>query len=274
MNVIGEMIGQGNTAEIYNYGEDCILKLYRTAMPEHVCRDEFRYTLIAFQTTSKAPEPVEIISVNGRIGAVYKKFSGKTMLKLMLASLWKIGHYAEILANCHKEIQKPIDGNIPMVKEKLRRDIESVEMLSEAEKLLIYRDLSGLPDGNSLCHFDFHPDNIMLHESQYCVIDWMTACKGDKLADAARTGIILKFSQIPRAPAIVNLIAGAVKKSVYHKYIEYYLETTGAITEDIERWELAVAAARLREWIPEKEKQQLLTFIRRRMGTISCEVRH
>ena len=269
MNGIGEMIGQGNTAEIYDYGEDCILKLYRSAMPEHVCRDEFSYTLIAYKTTSKAPEPIKIITEDGRIGAVYKKLRGKTMLKLMLIRLWRICHYAKILADCHTEIQKPVDYDIPTVKEKLRRDIESVEMLSEAEKQLIYRDLSVLPGGNALCHFDFHPDNIMLHKNQYGVIDWMTACKGDKLSDVARTGIILKFSQIPRVPAIVNLIAGAVQKSVYRKYIGYYLENTGARIEDIERWELAVAAARLREWIPEKEKQMLLTFVRHRVDAIS-----
>lgn len=261
MDGIGKMIGQGYTAEIYNYNTDCVLKLYRAGMPEQVCRDEFAYTLIAWQSTPGVPEPVEIIYMGNRIGAVYKKLRGKTMLRLMMARLWKSGHYAKQLADYHVMIQTPINDNLPTVKEKLRGDIESADMLPDTNKQSILENLSALPDGNTLCHFDFHPDNIMLYKNQYGILDWMTACKGDKLSDVARTGIILKFSQIPRVPAIINIIAGAVKKSVYRKYIRHYTEKTGTSLEDIEKWELAVAAARLREWIPETEKQKLLEFI-------------
>lgn len=266
MNEIGEMIGQGNTAEIYDYGSDCILKLYHAAMPEQVCRDEFSYTMLAYQLTSKAPKPIELIYADGRIGAVYKKLRGKTMLRQMMARLWNFGHYAKCLADFHIEIQKPIDATLPTVKEKLKRDIESVDILSESERQFIFQNLSGLPDGNILCHFDFHPDNIILFEDQYAVIDWMTACRGEKLSDVARTGIILKFSQIPRVPAFVNMIVGRIQKSVYRRYISRYIERTGARLEDIAQWELVVAAARLREWIPEKEKQELLRFIQRRVS--------
>ncbi len=268
MDGIGKMIGQGNTAEIYDYNADCVLKLYREAMPEQVCRDEFRYTLIAYHAASNVPEPIDIIHMDGRIGAVYRKLPGRTMLRRMMAKLWKSGYYAKCLADYHIAVQQPIGGEIPTVKEKLRRDIESTDLLLEDEKLLIYQNLSDLPDGDILCHFDFHPDNIMLHENQYGILDWMTACKGDKLSDVSRTGIILKFSQIPRVPAIINVIAGAVQKSVYRKYIRRYLDKTGVRIEDVEKWDLAVAAARLREWIPEKEKRKLLIFIRTRLNAI------
>ncbi len=268
MDGIGKMIGQGNTAEIYDYNADCILKLYREAMPEQACIDEFRYTLIAYHATSNVPEPIDIIHVDGRIGAVYKKLPGRTMLKQMMARIWKSGYYAKCLAAYHIGIQQPIDAEIPTVKEKLQRDIESTDLLSEDEKLLIYQNLSDLPDGDILCHFDFHPDNIMLNKNQYGVLDWMTACKGDRLSDVSRTGIILKFSQIPRVPAFINVIAGAVQKGVYRKYIRCYLDKTSARIEDVEKWDLVVAAARLREWIPEKEKQELMTFIKTRLNAI------
>lgn len=269
MNTVGEMIGQGNTAEIYDYGVDCVLKLYRTGLSEQICHDEFRYTLLAYQTTAKAPEPIEIISLDGRTGAVYKKLQGKTMLRQMMANPWKSGYYARCLADYHMDIQQPIEGDIPTVKEKLRSDIELTENLSESEKLTIYQYLSELPDGNILCHFDFHPDNIMLYEGSYHVLDWMTACKGEALSDIARTGIILKFTQIPRVPAIINLIFGMFQKSVYRKYIRNYLEKTNTRIEDVEKWELPVAAGRLHEWIPEKEKQKLLAFIKSRIHTES-----
>ncbi|MDR1001668.1 MAG: phosphotransferase [Oscillospiraceae bacterium] len=270
MNSIGKMIGQGNTAEIYEYGEDCVLKLYRSAMPEQLCHDEFRFTMIAYQATQKVPQPIEIIRAAGRIGAVYKRISGKTMLIQMLKKPWKLKYYATLLAEYHNCIHTPvIDAEIPDVKDKLRLDIQSSDDLSEDEKQQIYSNLLSLPDGNALCHFDFHPDNVLVFENQYCVLDWMTACKGDELSDVARTGIILKFGKMPRVPDIVNLVVGTFQKSVYKKYIRRYIEITGANIECIEKWELAIAAARLREWIPAKEKQVLLKFIRQRLKLIS-----
>ena len=268
MNEIGKMIGQGNTSQIYNYGADCILKLYREGLPEYLCENEFSNTQFAYQLNINVPEPIEIIHVEGRIGAIYKKLIGRTMLKHMLNKPWRISHYATCLSAYHGDIQKTFDDKLVTVKEKLTQDIKQVSLLSESEKQIIYRYMAHLPDGNTLCHFDFHPDNIMLLGNQYSVIDWMTACKGDKLADVARTGIILKFSQIPRVPTIVNFFVSLFQRSVHKKYIANYLEMTNERIDNIRKWELAVAAARLVEWIPEKEKHNLLSFVKSRIEEI------
>jgi hypothetical protein len=63
------------------------------------------------------------------------------------------------------------------------------------------------------------------------------------------------------------MLVSAFQKGVYKIYIRRYLSITGAKLESIEKWELAIAAARLREWIPEQEKKTLLKFIRQRLAT-------
>jgi aminoglycoside phosphotransferase (APT) family kinase protein len=189
------------------------------------------------------------------------------MLGQILNKMWKMKRYANCLADYHIEIHKPIDDDIPTVKDKLRLDIDSSDDLSKDEKQFIYQNLLNLPDANALCHFDFHPDNIIFFDNQYCVLDWMKACKGDPLSDVARTGVILKFAKIPRVPAGINMLVSAFQKSVHKKYIHRYLSITGAKIELIEQWELAIAAARLREWIPEQEKKTLLKFIRKHLAT-------
>ena len=45
-NKKGGMIGEGNTAEVYNYGEGKLLKLYRKGMPLFMCENEFNNTKI------------------------------------------------------------------------------------------------------------------------------------------------------------------------------------------------------------------------------------
>ncbi len=264
MGSIGDMIGQGNTAEVYHYGKDCVLKLYRKDIPEQMCRNEFSYTQLAYRSASGTPEPIEIVYEKDRIGAVYRKINGKSLLKLTLSKPWMGGHYSKCLAEYHHEMHLSNDSvneNLPTVKEKLKRDIANVNRLTENEKSVVIRYLDTLPDGNTLCHFDFHSDNILVYKHQYWIIDWMTACKGDKLSDVARTSVILKYCQIPRVPVAVNYILGKIQKRIYAKYINRYLELSGADIAEVLKWELPVAAARLCERLPEKEEERLLAFI-------------
>lgn len=265
MNKKGQMIAHGNTAEIYNWETDCILKLYRDGIPASICQTEFDRTKGAYNLINAVPKPVDIVSEDGKIGAVYQKVSGKTMLKEMMSKPWLFRKYAKQLTKYHVDMQKPVDFELPTVKEKLKQDVEATDLLAVYEKQLIYSYLDSLPDGNSLCHFDYHPDNVILSVDGYTIIDWMTACKGDKLSDIARTCVILNFSKIPRVPAIVNLTLGALQKQILKIYLNEYLRITNAQIADIKKWEMPIAAARLHEWIPEQEQRTLLTFIRRNL---------
>ena len=102
------LIGQGNTAEIFEWGSDKILKLYRHGLPDDLCVYEFEITRYAYETQKNAPKPFEIIHIDGRIGAVYERLCGKTMLKLMLSKPWHINKYSKMLAQCHITIHKNV----------------------------------------------------------------------------------------------------------------------------------------------------------------------
>ena len=45
-----------------------------------------------------------------------------------------------------------------------------------------------LADGDTLCHGDFHPGNILLSGDGAFIIDFMNVCCGNYLYDVARTG--------------------------------------------------------------------------------------
>lgn len=267
----GKRIGQGNTAEVYDWGSDSVLKLYREGLPDILCHNEFLYTEIAYKLTEYVPRPIEITNVEGRIGAIYEKLTGKTMLHEMLAKLWRSGRYAKEFAHYHILIHKEVEQGLPSVKEKIHTDITRVNTLLASEKQFLFDYLDNLPDGNMLCHFDFHPDNVILDKGKHYVIDWMTACSGDKLSDIARTGIILKFAQIPRVPTIVNYIVTIFQRRIYKKYIREYIKTTHASIDDIQKWEVVIAAARLGEWLPDKEALALLSFVKQGISTLSSE---
>lgn len=253
----GKLIGQGNTAEIYDYSSDKILKLYRSAMPEFMCEYEFNVTQNISNILGISPKAYEIIHTEGRIGAIYEKIGGTSMLREILSKVWTIKKQARLLANYHCDIQKKVNFELPTVKEKLKRDINAVPEFSDQDRQILFDYLDMLPDGDVLCHFDFHPDNILVSKDSAKVIDWMTACVGDKAADVSRTSVMLKYAELPRQPKLIKMLVRCFQRTIYKSYIKEYLMISDLNLEDIEKWEIPIAAARLCEWVPEEEKKKL-----------------
>ncbi|MDE5602259.1 MAG: aminoglycoside phosphotransferase family protein, partial [Clostridia bacterium] len=121
-------------------------------------------------------------------------------------------------------------------------------------------------DGNSLCHFDFPPGNVMIKADKFYVIDWMTACNGSAAADVARTYLLLNYGELLYANLFVKLIAHIVEKHIGKVYLREYKKLTGVCDEQINKRLLPIAAARLIEWIPKTEKKNLIKFIKKELA--------
>ncbi|SHM33237.1 TIGR02172 family protein [Anaerosporobacter mobilis DSM 15930] len=259
-----KMIGQGNTAEIYKIDDKKVLKLFRTGLPKDVVEREYQNGIIVQNILDCVPKVYEMVEMDGRHGIVYEEIKGTDLLKTMLVSFGKINHYAKKLAHYHLDIQKPVNDTLNSVKDKLEEDLNRVDVLPEEYKKIIRNYLKELPEGNTLCHLDFHPGNIMIAGNKAVFLDWMTACRGDACADVARTCIMLKYGGVEHAPWIMKKLISITQHRIYKVYIKEYLMISNRRIEDINRWELPVAAARLSEWIPEDEKRILVQLVKER----------
>ncbi len=264
-----KMIAQGNTAEVYSLPDNKILKLFRNGMPRGAIEREYQNGLYVQKVLNCVPKVYEMIEEDGRFGIVYQEINGKDMLKIMISSSWKLNRYARKFAHYHLHIQKQIEDGLCTLKEKLIEDIRNVELLSDEKKKMIIDYLMGLPDGNALCHFDFHPGNIMIDDNEAIILDWMTACQGDSCADVARTCIMLKYGGVEHAPWIVKRIISLFQKHICKIYLKEYLRISKREIGDITKWELPVAAARLREWIADSEKSELMKLVNDRCEELS-----
>ncbi|MBN1892453.1 MAG: hypothetical protein JW780_06690 [Clostridiales bacterium] len=65
----GRLLGQGRAAEIFEWGPDHVLKLYRKEMPESLCICEFEWTARIYEHVKAAPKPMKTIRFEDRIGA-------------------------------------------------------------------------------------------------------------------------------------------------------------------------------------------------------------
>lgn len=70
------------------------------------------------------------------------------------------------------------------------KDEISKSKLDHTLKDLALKSLNQIPYEQTLCHFDFHFENIM-YDGSYHIIDWVNAKLGNKVMDIARTYIIL-----------------------------------------------------------------------------------
>ncbi|MDD3224125.1 MAG: aminoglycoside phosphotransferase family protein [Clostridium sp.] len=261
----GKLIGQGRTAEVFEWGQDKILKLFRYDVPKIVIENEYEVSINIYKKFKITPKVYELIEVDDRSGIIYERINGISMMKVIASKPWKLKREARRLAELHKLIQQKVEFDLPNGKTRLKDNISNTELLEDNVKNKLYEYIDKLEDDNILCHGDLHPDNILITSKGQVIIDWMTATNENQLSDIARTSIMIKFGIVTDKPYIARQIINFGRNKLYLEYIKHYMKLTGVKLEQIEQWELPVAAARLTEWLPKDEKAALLNFINIKM---------
>lgn len=258
----GKLIGQGNTAEVFAWGDKEILKLFRKEFPWEGIEKEYHISKVINDKGLPAPKVMQIIELEGRRGITYERLNGISMLDLISKKPFSAIKFAKNLANIHYQIHQCSDLELPGYKEALEWNIRHTDYLSEKQKQEVLNRLEELPEGNALCHGDFHPGNIMAEADKFYVLDWMTATAGSPAADVARTILLLKDAALPEhIPGIVKLLIGFLRKNLAKTYSRQYYKLSGMKKEEVASWRIVIAAARLIEWVPPTEKKVLLKEI-------------
>jgi aminoglycoside phosphotransferase (APT) family kinase protein len=261
------LVGHGRTADVFGYGENKVIKVFHKQF-SHLAVKEYERVKIIDSLEISAPYAYEILDIDGKKCIVYEYIKGISMLQSTQKKPLKIRIYAKQLADMHAAIHSRPAPALPNIKESLSSAICSVQSINKKDKDAILGYLETLPDGDRLCHYDFHPGNVMIFNGNASVIDWMTAGRGDPCADICRTSLILRSNVQPYdMPAIKKLTLHVFRKIFYRNYIRQYLQTTGISIQQVERWLLPVAAARLNEKI-ESELPYLKSIIHQGLLTI------
>ncbi|MBX2997013.1 MAG: phosphotransferase [Caldilineaceae bacterium] len=264
----GALLGQGRTAEIFAWGEDQILKLYRDFAPVDWAEHELRVGRAVFEAGLAAPAIGELVEVDGRRGLIYERVDGPTLLQSVARRPWTLAQAARQLATLHAQMHNTSRPELPSQREQLRRSIHAAPQLTADSKARIWRRLSSLPGGDAVCHGDYHPDNILLSARGPIIIDWMTASAGNPAADVARTTLLFLGNSLPPGiPTAQIVFLQAMRRLYYALYLRAYRRQRPMPSMAIQIWLPILAAARLNEQIPEEEAQ-LLERVARAFGQI------
>lgn len=190
----GKTIGVGNTATVYELEEGKVLKLFHKNYPRATVENEFQNAKSIENMNFTKPKAHEIIFCEDQIGIIYDKLEGESLLDWVMKT-GDVQGCAVHMAKLHKEIIQHEVKNVPSYKEFLKYNILKATNLKEKDEVL--NILDKLPNGDTLCHGDFHPGNIFISDGHPMVIDFMNVCHGHFLYDIARTIFLVEYTPVP-----------------------------------------------------------------------------
>ena len=188
-------IGAGRTAEVYDYKDDKVLKLFYSAFSTKIIEDEYLIAKNISTTTSLVPKVYDIVHTRNRTGIVYEKIKGEMLSDYLSGNIISTRKIIRKFAQTQKRISNINVENVPNHTDKLRQKITSSCLLSDSEKEIVLKYLS-IINNNELCHGDYHPENVFVDQNHdFKVIDWANMFVSNKYLDIARTYYLIKSGQ-------------------------------------------------------------------------------
>ncbi len=125
-----------------------------------------------------------------------------------------------------------------------------------------------MPDGNQLCHGDFHPGNIIVTHRGPVIIDWMTASKGVACGDVARASIILEAATVPEGTPLRWLLEW-VRKLFLTTYLKTYFQLRPVEKNSFTAWRAIMAANFFVDVSLPEEEANLIAIIEHGTRTVA-----
>ena len=192
-----ERLGEGREAETFAWGDGQILRLMRD--PSHAARVDREE--LALKAARQAGVPVPAVfgrcELDGRPGLVMERVDGTDLLTLLGRQPWRLPAVARTLGVAHARLHAfELGEDLPTVHDYIGACIED-SLVPDDLRGPARERLAALAAGKNLCHWDFHPANLLQGEQRPVVIDWTFALRGDAAADVARTRLILGVGAPP-----------------------------------------------------------------------------
>jgi aminoglycoside phosphotransferase (APT) family kinase protein len=250
-----ELVGRGRTADVFAYGDGQVVKVFHANVTAATVEREADVSRAISALKLPAPRFDGAVQVEGRDALVFERVVGPSMLAVLTRAPWRVVPLARLLAEMHCRIHAERAAGLRSQRESFSRRIDMAARLSVSVREAALARLAKLPEGDRVCHGDFHPDNVLLAPHRPVVIDWVDAVQGEPAADVARTLLLLTYASPPSgAPILLVLLLRRVFTAVYWRR---YARWTGMRRSEVDAWRLPLVAARLGENLPDDERQRL-----------------
>jgi len=233
-----EVLAQGATAEIIDWGSDRVLKRFYSGFTRQRVMDEAARQRTAFDAGLPVPELVEVIQTdNDCWGIVMEKAPQTNIIDVCSSQSQMLDFMVMLQRRIHN-----VDVLFPTMRAKLETSLFQSKLPLDNMSLAL-RKLQEIPVGQSACHFDFKTSHILGDGRQWWIVDWAEAVVGHPRADVCRTWMMLELWKPDTA--------------------EMYRQRWSDLGyDDFEDWLPILAAIRLLESRPAMENIKLRSWVR------------
>lgn len=242
--ILENPIAIGNTAKIY-LDKNKIIKVFNDYLPETEAWYEAKKQKFAYSCRLPVPQVLDITQIDGKQAIIMEYIQGRTLGDLLLENLEQAEYYLEISVCIQQTIHNITADSFEPMSEKLRKQIESVQILDKKQKSCLLSKLDSMTYTSRLCHGDFHLFNLIMSDTNVTIIDWVDASSGDICADVYRTYLLYSQFSIELA----------------EQYLQQYCKKSGLAKEDVFQWAPIIAGARLSEIVPSEKPERLIEIV-------------
>jgi Ser/Thr protein kinase RdoA (MazF antagonist) len=254
---LGEPIARGGTADLYPWTEGQILKLYRRSFPRDVVEQEATLGRLVHGLGLRVPAVGEIVQIDGRWGLPFERLDGRLLAEVAFAEPETAESAGATLAELHLEMHSRPGPELPSARSRYRAVIEGNALLSREQRGRVLDRMDGLPDGDRVCHGDFHAGNVVMTKPGPIVIDWVTGHRGNPFEDAAQTVVAMTEWSFLGFPETVTRAVGRFVDA----YQDRYFARQPHARDEFSAWQPVAAAVRLGYPHPPTSTTPLLAIV-------------
>ena len=227
---IGRLLAAGNVAEVFEWGSRAV-KLYRSTAAKRVAFREAAIHAAVEALGLPVPAVWSVQQVGDRWGVVFDRVPPTSFAERMRADAAGGARYLETLTRLHTRIHAHVAPRFGSLKVRLSTNIAQTKLLDEPRKRALLGRLADLPEGDRLCHGDFHAMNVLGDAMRPIIIDWPDAGRGDPAADVCRSYLLMKLHA----------------EDLAEPYLDGYCRISDMPRQTVLGWLACVATARLAE---------------------------
>jgi tRNA A-37 threonylcarbamoyl transferase component Bud32 len=260
------IIGQGREAEVFECPDGRVLKLLRASRPRTGLAFEIAALEAARSAGVSVPQVYEEVVIDGRTGLMMQRLDGTDLLTTIGRKPWLVFRCGRLTGEIHARINAGrAPASLPAVKDVMNRGLAHLASSQPTLAEWVGGILARLPDGDALCHGDFHPGQLMLSGDRYAAFDWSGAKRGDPLFDYARTRVLLSMGEPPPGTQLaLRLLAKIGRRLLISSYIRAYERHAREPVDEarVRQWEIVNLAVRTHDGVP-AEGPRLLRRLQR-----------
>ena len=260
MEALSSPVALGRSAQIYVWGKKRVLKLFWDTIPDQEIQAEFRNTCEASNLGVCSMACHAKVIAGNRSGIVLDRIDGNSLTRMPEKNPLYFFKLPNILADLHLQLHQARTDKLPDIRQVAAQTLDRtpLQFLSPDQKARARQTILALPEGKTLLHMDFHPENVLVSGCDFVPIDWMTAARGVIAADVAATVFLLRDAELmPGISKAKETFYEIVRRFILKKYLKRYLAQSGLPMENVDLWRLPILVLRLGQWDINSERDRL-----------------